>query len=208
VTGSLRLIGLTGGIGSGKSTVARLLAARGVPVLDADELAREVVLPGGEALAEIARAWPEVLDARGQLDRRKLGAVVFSDAAALARLEAIMHPRIAALSNRRAAELARAGHRLAFYEASLLVETGRARELDGLVVVDAPVDTRIARVVARDGVTAAEVRARMAAQQPIDEKRRVATHIIENAGTILALTAQVEAMLEAIRAEQSESGPA
>jgi dephospho-CoA kinase len=165
-------------------------------------------LPGGEALAEIAREWPEVLDARGQLDRRKLGAVVFSDRGALARLEAIMHPRIVALSKRRAAELARAGHRLAFYEASLLVETGRARELDGLVVVDAPVDTRIARVVARDGVTAAQVRARMAAQQPIDEKRRVATRVIENASTIEALTAQVEAMLEAMRAEQSVSGPA
>src|SRR6185436_7959602 len=106
----LRLIGLTGGIGSGKSTVARLIAARGIPVLDADQLAREAALPGTPALAEIAAAWPEAIAAGGTLDRKRLGALVFADPSARARLEAILHPHIMALAGARAAALAAAGH--------------------------------------------------------------------------------------------------
>jgi dephospho-CoA kinase len=202
VTGTFRLIGLTGGIGCGKSTVARLIAARGVPVMDADQLAREVSAPGGPALEEIAAAWPEVVETNGQLNRQKLGAVVFADPKARTRLEAIMHPRIAGLANERATTLAAAGHRLAFYEASLLVETGRYRELDALVVVDAPEDLRIARVAARDGSTPTEIRARISAQQPINEKRRVATYVIENDGDLDTLDAKVEVLLKAIRAAE------
>lgn len=198
MTGSLRLIGLTGGIGSGKSTVARLIAARGIPVIDADQLAREITAPGSPALAEIAALWPQVIGADGHLDRRRLGATVFPDSAARARLEGITHPRIVALATQRAAELARAGHRLAFYEASLLVETGRYRELDGLVVVDAPEELRIARVVARDRVTPAEVRARIAAQLPLAAKRRVATAIIDNDGDPATLAPRVDALLASL----------
>lgn len=196
VTDSLRLIGLTGGIGSGKSTVARLIAERDIPVIDADQLARAVTAPGTPGLAEIGRVWPQVVDAQGVLDRRRLGAVVFGDPAARARLEAITHPRIIALANQRAAELARAGHHLAFYEASLLVETGRYRELDGLVVVDAPKDLRIARVVARDGVTPEEVRARIAAQLPVAAKRRAATAILENEADLPTLRRRVDDLLK------------
>ena len=198
MTGSLRLIGLTGGIGSGKSTVAGLIAGRGIPVMDADQLAREVSAPGSPTLAEIAGAWPQVIDRLGQLDRRKLGAVVFEDAGARRRLEGIMHPRIVRRANERAAELARAGHPVAFYEASLLVETGRFRELDGLVVVDAPEETRIARVVARDGIGPVDARARISAQLPNSERRRVATHVIENDGDREALVGKVDEMLRAL----------
>lgn len=195
---SFRLIGLTGGIGSGKSTVARLLAEQGIPIIDADQLARQVTVPGSPALAEIALQWPHVIAPDGGLDRRKLGAAIFASAEARARLEAIMHPRIVALSRQRAQELAAAGHALAFYEASQLVETGRYRELEALVVVDAPEDTRIARVVARDGATADEVRARMAAQLPMAAKRQVATHVLENDGDLATLRGRVAAMLKAI----------
>ncbi|MBC8133342.1 MAG: dephospho-CoA kinase [Deltaproteobacteria bacterium] len=203
MTGSLRLIGLTGGIGSGKSTVARLIAERGIPVIDADQLAREVSVPGSPALVDIAAAWPHAIDADGRLNRRKLGATVFADAAARARLEAIMHPRIAALANKRAADLAHAGHRLAFYEASLLVETGRYRDLDGLVLVDAATPSRIARVVARDGATPSEVGARIAAQLPLSAKRQVATHIIENDGDLAALRVRVDGLLDLIGSQDN-----
>lgn len=192
---AFRLIGLTGGIGTGKSTVGRFLTARGFPVIDADQLARDAVEPGTPGLAEIAAVWPDVIGLDGRLDRSSLGRRVFADPAARARLETILHPRIVALSNARAAALADAGHRAAFYEASLLVETGRHRELDGLLVVDAPEDVRIARVVARDGVTPDAVRARIAAQLPMAEKRRVATVIIDNDGPLPALERRLEQAL-------------
>ncbi|MES1157741.1 MAG: dephospho-CoA kinase [Haliangium ochraceum] len=196
MTEGLRLIGLTGGIGSGKSTVARLVADRGIPVLDADQLAREITAPGAPAFAEIAAAWPEVITAAGHIDRRRLGGIVFAEPAARARLEAITHPRIIALANERVKELARAGHRLAFYEAALLVETGRYRDLDGLVVVDAPEALRVARVAARDQVAESDVRARVAAQLPLAEKRRVATQVIDNDGDEAALAARVDKLLD------------
>src|SRR4249919_1333450 len=157
--GGLKLVGLTGGIATGKSTVARLIAERGIPIVDADQLAREAVEPGQPSLAEIARRWPQVVAPDGRLDRRRLGAIVFADAAARAELEAILHPRIAALADARAAALAAQGYPLAFYEASLLVETWRHRDFDGLVVVNASPETQIARVMARDGLGRDEARA-------------------------------------------------
>jgi dephospho-CoA kinase len=193
----LKLVGLTGGIGSGKTTVARLAAERGVPVMDADQLAREVVAPGQPAHAAIAAAWPSAIAADGTVDRRRLGAIVFADPAERARLEAITHPRIQELAQARAAELARQGHRLAFYEASLLVETGRHGEFDGLVVVTASEDTQLRRAVAR-GLTPDEARARLAAQLPLGDKVRVATHVIENDGDLEATRAQVAKLIEAL----------
>src|SRR5689334_10260551 len=126
--GGLKVFGLTGGIGSGKSTVAQLFAARGVAVVDADALAREVVAPGGPAYGDVAAAWPEAIAADGTVDRKRLGGIVFGDPAARARLEAMTHPRIAAAADARFAALAAQGHRLALYEATLLVESGRWRE--------------------------------------------------------------------------------
>jgi dephospho-CoA kinase len=198
----LTLVGLTGGIASGKSTVARLIAQRGIPVLDADQLAREAVEPGQPALAAIARLWPQVIGADGRLDRRRLGTIVFADAVARARLEAILHPRIAALAEQHAAALAAQGHRLAFYEASLLVETGRHQVLDGLVVVTVSPETQIARAMARDGMTADDARARIAAQLPLADKVAAATHVIDNDGAREATAAQVDRVLAAITAAQ------
>jgi dephospho-CoA kinase len=194
-----KLIGLTGNIGSGKSTVGRLFASRGVPIIDADALARELQSPGQPAHAEIAAAWPDAVGPDGQLDRRRLADIVFSSPAALKRLETIMHPRIQTLSRERADAYAEAGHPLVLYEASLLVESGRDKELDGLIVVTASPLTRIARVVARDGVREDDVRARMRAQLPQEEKVRLATHVIDNDGDLAATEAQVDRVLGELR---------
>jgi dephospho-CoA kinase len=205
--GGLKLVGLTGGIASGKSTVARLIAQRGIPVLDADQLARQVVEPGQPALAEIGRLWPQAITPDGHLDRRRLGAIVFADRDARARLEAIMHPRIVALADARAAALAAAGHRLAFYEASLLVETGRYRDLDGLVVVTISPESQAARAVARDHMSADEARARIAAQLPLDAKVAQATFVIDNSGAVDATAKQVDRLLAALgHADQMGGG--
>lgn len=198
---TFRLVGLTGGIGTGKSTVAAMFAARGVPIIDADQLARDVVAPGQPANADIAAAWPDVVAAGGRIDRKRLADVVFSDAAARARLEAITHPRIQALSRERAAALAAAGHSFALYEASLLVEAGRHRELDGLIVVSASPETQLERVVRRNGGDEAGARARLAAQLPQEAKLRVATHVIDNDGDLAATEAQVDRVLAALRVE-------
>jgi len=194
-----KLFGLTGNIGSGKSTVARMFAERGVPIIDADGLARELQTPGQAAYNEIAAAWPEAVAPDGQLDRRHLADIVFGDASALKRLESIMHPRIQKLSRDRADAYAEAGHPLALYEASLLIESGRDKELDGLIVVTASPAARIARVVARDGLREDEVRARMRAQLPQEDKVRLATHVIDNDGDLVATEAQVDRVLAILR---------
>jgi dephospho-CoA kinase len=190
---------LTGNIGSGKSTVGRLFAARGVPVIDADELLRAVQAPGQPAHADIAAAWPEVVAPDGGIDRKRLGKIVFADPAARSRLEAITHPRIQELSRARVAALAAAGHELAIYEASLLVESGRDKELDGLIVVTASPATQIARVGARDGLREEDVRARMRAQLPQEDKVRLATHVIDNDGDLAATEAQVDRIIASLR---------
>jgi dephospho-CoA kinase len=197
--GGLKVFGLTGGIGSGKSTVAQLFAARGVPVVDADALAREVVVPGAPANADIAAAWPEAIAADGTIDRKRLGDIVFTDATARARLEAILHPRIAAAADARLAALAREGHWLALYEATLLVESGRWREFDGLIVVTASSETQIARAMARDKLSRSQAEARLRAQLPTEEKVRAATHVIDNDGGVAATEAQVDALLAKLR---------
>jgi len=199
VARAFKLVGLTGNIGSGKSTVGRLFAARGVPVIDADDLLREAQAPGQPAHAEIAAAWPEVVAPDGGIDRKRLGRIVFADPAARKRLEAITHPRIQELSRARAAALAGAGHELALYEATLLVESGRHKELDGLIVVTASPATRLARVVARDGLNEDEVQARMRAQMPEEEKVRLATQVIDNDGDLAATEAQVDRIIAELR---------
>ena len=201
MAGAFKLVGLTGNIGSGKSTVAGMFAARGIPVIDADDLLRQAQAPGQPAHAEIAAAWPEVLAPDGTIDRKRLGKIVFGDPdpAARKRLEAITHPRIQELSRARAGALADAGHQLALYEATLLVESGRHKELDGLIVVTASPATRLARVVARDGLNEEEVRARMRAQMPQEEKVRLATHVIDNDGDLATTEAQVDRIIADLR---------
>lgn len=178
-------MGLTGGIGSGKSTVARMFAEQGVPVVDADQIARDVVAPGTDGLAEIRAAFGDsILAPDGSLDRKALGERVFADADARKQLEAILHPRIARASMARFAELASEGHPYAIYEAALLVENGSHRMMSALIVVTASEATQLARVQARDGLSEAEARARMAAQLPLEEKVRVADYVIENDGDV------------------------
>jgi dephospho-CoA kinase len=198
VIGKLRYVGLTGGIGSGKSTVGQMLRDAGVPVVDADVLAREVVAPGQPAHAEVAAAWPDVIQPDGTIDRRKLGHRVFSDPAARARLEAITHPRIQEKALELGRALEAAGHRLAFYEASLLVETGGHRRFDGLVVVIAAEEQQIARVMARDHSSREQALARLRAQMPPEEKRRAATHVIDNSGDLANTRRQVQQLVAAL----------
>ena len=195
----MKIWGLTGNIGSGKSTVARLLATRGVPVVDADQIAREVVQPGRPALREIAARWPQVIGKDGTLDRKALAARVFDDARQREELNRIVHPRIAEEVAARMGGLAGAGHPVAVYEAALIVENGLHDGLDGLIVVTAPESAQLARLRLRDGMTEAEARARMAAQLPEAEKVRHATFVIENAGSEAELAAQVDELLNKMR---------
>lgn len=175
----MRLVGLTGGIASGKSTVARMFADLGAPVIDADLLAREVVAPGTPGLAEIAKRWPEVV-VGGVLDRAKLGAKVFQDPVQRAELNAITHPRIAAEAVKRTAVLAERGERAALYEAALIVENNLDRAMQGLIVVSLPPELQLQRLREREGMAESEAQARLAAQAPLEEKLRRATWVIDN----------------------------
>jgi dephospho-CoA kinase len=193
----IRLFGLTGGLASGKSLVAEHLRARGVPIIDADGLAREVVKPGSPGLEELAKQFPEVVRG-GELDRRRLAALVFSDPERRSRLEAITHPRIQALRDARLAELEAAREPLAGYDVPLLFEKGLDAGLRPVIVVTAPEDTRVARAMARDGSTEAEVRARLAAQWPLADKVNRADYVIDNAGSAAATRAAADAVLAAV----------
>jgi dephospho-CoA kinase len=197
----VRIVGLTGGIASGKTTFADALRARGMPVVDADALARAAVAPGAPALAEIVRAFgPGVLAADGALDRKALAAVVFADAEARRRLEAITHPAVRRAMAEETARLAAAGHALAFYDTPLLYEVGLERALDSVVVVWAPRDVQRARLVARDALSPAEAEARLAAQLPIDEKAARADFVVDNVGTPADLGAKADRLLADLRA--------
>jgi dephospho-CoA kinase len=198
---ALKVFGLTGGIGSGKSTVAQLLRERGVPVVDADELAREAVAPGSAGLAEVLAAFgPELLGSDGALDRKRLGAVVFADETARKRLNSITHPLVRRLSQERFAALDAQGQALAAYDVPLLFEVGLDAVLKPVVLVAATEATQVARVTARDGSTEADARARIAAQLPLAEKRQRADHVLENDGTRAELAAQLDALLPKLRA--------
>jgi dephospho-CoA kinase len=198
---ALRVFGLTGGIGSGKSTVATLLRERGVPVVDADELAREAVAPGSAGLAEVVAAFgPEVLGADGGLDRKRVGALVFADSSARKRLNGITHPIVRRLSQERFADLDRQGVNLAAYDVPLLFEVGLESALRPVVVVAVSEATQLARVLGRDGMSEGEARARIAAQLPMAEKRAKADFVLENDGSREELARQLDALLPRLRA--------
>jgi len=173
------VIGLTGGVASGKSTVAAMLRDVGAEVVDADRIAREIVEPGQPALREIVEFFgSEVLGPDGRLDRKRLANRVFADASARRRLEQITHPRITAESERRFEALRARGVGIAIYEAALLVETGRHQKLDGLIVVVASEAEQLRRLMAREGIDAEEARRRLAAQLPTEAKVALADHVI------------------------------
>jgi dephospho-CoA kinase len=182
-------IGLTGGIGSGKSTVSALLAEHGAVIVDADRIAREVVEPGTPGLAAVVSAFGEgVVGPDGGLDRAALAAVVFADAEARARLDGIVHPLVRA----RAAEVVAAAppDAVLVHDIPLLVETGQAGRYELVLVVQADLGTRVARLVAR-GMTEDDARARIAAQATDEQRAAVADVVLDNSGTREELAAQV-----------------
>lgn len=191
------LVAVTGGIGSGKSTVTARFAERGCPVIDADRVAREVVEPGEPALAELAeRFGDEVIRSDGSLDRAALAAVVFVDGDARADLERITHPRVAARMAERIAELnaepdARP-HRVVVVDHPLLVETAQWGRFDAVVVVLAPESVRLQRLADERGMDPEDVRARIAVQASDAERRAVATHVVDNSGDLASLLAQAD----------------
>ncbi len=179
--------------------MAARLRARGVPVIDADALARDAVAIGTEGLAEVVKAFgSEVLAPDGTLDRKKVAAIVFGDPEKRGVLNAIVHPRVTALTFEHAARLRDEGHPLACYEAALIVENGVADAFRPLVVVAAPEDVQVARACARDRATPDEARARIRAQMPLSEKTKVADFVIENTGTLADLEARTDEVLRAI----------
>jgi dephospho-CoA kinase len=195
----MRLIGLTGGIATGKSTVSRRLAERGFPIIDADLVAREVVAKGQPALAEIARRFPGVVNAEGTLDRKALGARIFSDPAERAALDAITHPRIRQAVLERSVALAESGVSVAVYDSPLLIENRLHEGLDGVVLVVAPREVQRARLMARDALSAEAADARIAAQWPLERKRPFATWLIDNGGALEDTLAQVDRLAEVLR---------
>jgi dephospho-CoA kinase len=199
----LVVFGLTGGFASGKSSVATRWKERGLSVIDADDIARDVVAPGTAGLAELVQAFgAEVLFPDGSLDRKKMASRVFSDPDARKRLEGITHPRIAAESRARAAALESRGEPLACYEATLLVERGLADSFRPLVVVSAPEDDQIARATQRDGIRADEARARIRAQLPSADKEAAADYVIRNERDRQWLVDKADDVLDAICASR------
>jgi dephospho-CoA kinase len=186
-------VGLTGGVASGKSTVAAMLAELGAVVVDADLGAREVVAPGQPALEEIVAAFgPGVLQPDGSLDRQRLADLVFDDAEARARLNDITHPRVRAWMAERMRAAAAAGAEVVVLDIPLLYESGLTEGLDAVVVAYAPVEVQFRRAVDR-GMEGADVRARIKAQLPIDQKRALATLVVDNSGSREQTRAAVEA---------------
>lgn len=196
----MKVFGLTGGIASGKSTVARLFRERGVPIVDADRLAREAVAPGSPALAAIREAFGDaVFGADGALDRKRLGAEVFGKPEALARLNAIVHPRVAELALAAFAAHAAEGATLIGYEVPLLVENGLHRVFRPVVVVAVDAATQLARLMARDGLDRTAAEARLASQLPLEARLAVADFVIENRSDPAALAGEVDRVLPGIQ---------
>ena len=193
-------VALTGGIGSGKSTVAGFLAERGAVIVDADAIAREIVEPGQPALEEIVKSFgARVLRPDGRLDRGALAQIVFADPQAFARLNAITHPRIATLSAQRLDAVP--ADAVVVYDMPLLAEQGPAalQGWDAIVVVDAPEDLRVSRLVAR-GLSADDAQARVQAQASREARLAIATHVLDNSGSESGLRAQVDALWNGLNA--------
>jgi dephospho-CoA kinase len=191
-------VGLTGGVASGKSTVSEILDELGAVVIDADVLAREVVAAGSEGLREVVDAFgPELLTAEGELDRPAMGAIVFSDPDKRKVLESIIHPRV----RERAAEIeATAGPSdVVVHDIPLLAETGQATGFDAVIVVDVPAEMQVGRMVELRGMTRDDAEARVAAQASREERLAIATHVVDNTGTLDDLRGRVTEVYRELR---------
>ncbi|MBI1921395.1 MAG: dephospho-CoA kinase [Geobacter sp.] len=203
----MRVIGLTGGIASGKSTVARLLEQLGAKVIDADQLARETVRPGQPAYEEIVREFgAAILAPDGTINRKALGGIVFADPAARRRLETITHPAIGRLAEEYLARYRASSEKVVFYMAPLLIEAGVTSRVEEIWVVYADPETQVQRVMARDSVSRDEALQRLAAQMPMHEKVRFGRVVIDNTGTLEELEMQVSEVWEREIAGRPETG--
>ncbi len=202
-------VGLTGGIGCGKTTVAAMLRDLGGAVIEADPLAHEMIEPGRPAYDDVVREFgPAILGPDRRIDRNQLAEMVFADPARLARLNQIVHPRITEEIQRRLAEFEKQGQAVAIVEAALLIETGYHQQGDRLVVVWCKPQQQWDRLRAR-GMSDEQIERRMAAQMPLEEKRRLADDLIDNSGTLEQTERQVERLarkLEQLAAERPVSG--
>lgn len=187
-------VGLTGGIGAGKSEVGKLFAELGALVIDADELAREAVRPGTEAFRKIAERWPQAVRADGTLDRASLARVVFRDSDARDELAAIVHPEVRRLGRER--EALAGPEQIVVHDVPLLFEAGFARQCDATVLVTADPQTRVGRIVARSGLDPEEIERRMKVQIDPDRARELADYTIDNDGTVGALREAVKDVFE------------
>ncbi|WP_306533631.1 dephospho-CoA kinase [Geobacter sp.] len=200
----MRVIGLTGGIASGKSTVARILQRLGAVIIDADLLSREAVLPGTPAHQAIVTSFgPDILLPDATIDRKALGRIVFADPDARLRLEAITHPAIASLAEELLAEARQSDAPVAFYVAPLLIEAGVTERVDDIWVVYADRETQIARLTERDGIDREEAEQRLAAQMPMEEKATYGSAVIDNRGT----PEETERQVTALWKERIEKSP-
>lgn len=194
-------VGLTGGIGAGKSEVSRRLAEAGAVLVDADKIAREVVEPGTEGLAAVVAEFGDgVLNPDGSLNRERLGAIVFADEERRAALNKIVHP----LVGKRSMELFEAAPEdaVVVYDVPLLAEGGRTGEFDLVVVVDAPIDVQVRRLVTVRGMSEEQARARIAAQATREQRRAIADVVIDNSGDLAALERQIDELWKTLRARQ------
>lgn len=196
------LVGLTGGIGSGKSAVADILRKKGLAIIDADKLSREVVAPGSPALQEIvALAGSEVLNPDGKLNRHELRHRIFNDPSLREKVEGIMHPRIRKLGRERADALFKQGNNLVLYEAPLLIEAGNYQHLDAIIGVRAKDELRIERIMKRDGISREEAEKAIASQMPQEKKMQYCDYVIQNDSTLADLEGWVEAVLRQLYAD-------
>jgi dephospho-CoA kinase len=196
----VKLVGLTGGIASGKSTVAEILARQGAAIINADVLAREVVEPGHQAWTEIVNAFgTAVLQPDRALDRQKLRAIIFDDPDARKKLESIIHPQVRALAEQRIREHAAAGYVVIIYEVPLLFEGNLQEWLRPVILVACDIDTQRKRLQSRDNLSAAQAQKHIDAQMSLAAKRRLADYVIENNGSLEDLERQVRAVLEKIK---------
>ncbi|HEX5226707.1 MAG TPA: dephospho-CoA kinase [Bryobacteraceae bacterium] len=194
-------VGLTGGLASGKSFVARELAGLGCYLIEADKLGHEVMLPGGEAYDGIVREFGrEILDAGGRIDRRRLGAIVFANPERLAKLTALVHPPVQEREEAMMAEIARRDPRaIAVVEAAILVETGRYKSFDRLIVVTCTPEQQMERALERGSYTREEVAARLGRQLPLEEKVKVADYVIDTSGDKASTLEQVRKVFGELR---------
>ena len=200
----MSVYGLTGGIGSGKSTVANIFQESGIPVVLADDVGRQLAAKGSDGLAEIVNSFGiDILDATGELDRRRLGTLIFNNPDRRRHLEGILHPRVRDLSRELFRNLEQAGNQIVIYESALLYETQRHTEMRGVILVTASEKQRIARVRSRDGSDEEDVRKRIRAQLNEEEKRGLADHIVDNSGDLQTLQGNVSRLIAELRQQQA-----